>query len=107
MEPDCHALAASVVFEAAGRGRRMHLAALCGRLKVQGKSLAIEQLVKGSLRNTAAVQPQVMVDLADDRSTSVLVAGRVPRQTLRQKGPADGAGCDHAGGGSTLPGLPE
>lgn len=50
-----------------------------GRLKVQGKSLAaIEELVKSKLRHSAAVQPQVMVDLADDRSNSVLVAGAVP-----------------------------
>ncbi|WP_033461576.1 polysaccharide biosynthesis/export family protein [Bordetella bronchiseptica] len=77
-----------------------------GRLKVQGKSLAqIEQLVKGSLRNTAAVQPQVMVDLADDRSNSVLVAGAVPRPGRfgGNKGPLTALDAITQAGGSTLP----
>ncbi|WP_204357440.1 polysaccharide biosynthesis/export family protein, partial [Enterococcus faecium] len=77
-----------------------------GRLKVQGKSLApIEQLVKGSLRNTAAVQPQAMVDLADDRSNSVLVAGAVPRPGRfgGNKGPLTALDAITQAGGSTLP----
>lgn len=77
-----------------------------GRLKVQGKSLpAIEEMVKGSLRHSAAVQPQVMVDLADDRSNSVLVAGAVPRPGRFGgiKAPLTALDAITLAGGSTLP----
>ena len=77
-----------------------------GRLKVQGKSLAaIEQQVRGALRASAAVQPQVMVDLADDRSNSVLVAGAVPRPGRfgGNKGPLTALDAITQAGGSTLP----
>ena len=71
-----------------------------GRLKVQGKSPpAIEEMVKGSLRHSAAVQPQVMVDLAD-RPQQLRAGGRrraAPRPLRRHQGAADGPGRHHAG----------
>ncbi|KOF51984.1 MULTISPECIES: polysaccharide biosynthesis/export family protein [unclassified Achromobacter] len=77
-----------------------------GRLTVQGKSLpAIEESIKASLRHTAAVQPQVMVDLADDRSNSVLVAGAVqhPGRFGGLKAPLTALDAITLAGGSTLP----
>lgn len=77
-----------------------------GRLKVQGKSLpAIEEMIKGRLQHSAAVKPQVMVDLADDRSNSVLVAGAVPRPGRFGgiKAPLTALDAITLAGGSTLP----
>lgn len=77
-----------------------------GRLKVQGKSLpAIEEMIKGRLRNSAAVKPQVMADLADDRSNSVLVAGAVPHPGRfgGNKTPLTALDAITMAGGSKLP----
>ena len=62
-------------------------------------------MVNGSLRHSAAVQPQVMVDLADDRSNSVLVAGAVPRPGRFGgiKAPLTALDAITLAGGSTLP----
>ncbi|EWM42756.1 polysaccharide biosynthesis/export family protein [Bordetella holmesii 41130] len=77
-----------------------------GHLRVRNKTLgAIEQMVKNALRNTAAVQPQVMVDLADDRSNSVLVTGAVaqPGRFGGNKSPLTALDAVAQAGGSTLP----
>ncbi|ANY16287.1 capsule biosynthesis protein CapA [Bordetella pseudohinzii] len=77
-----------------------------GHLRVRNKTLgAIEQMIKTALRNTAAVQPQVMVDLADDRSNSVLVTGAVPQPGRfgGNKSPLTALDAVAQAGGTTLP----
>ncbi|SUV87829.1 capsular polysaccharide export protein [Bordetella pertussis] len=77
-----------------------------GRLKVQGKSLAqIEQLVKGSLRKYRGGAAAGHGG-SGRRPLQFGAGGRggaAPGTLRRQQGPADGAGCDHAGGRLDLP----